>query len=66
MRNVLSSLERAAAIALSAAAGSGRDRTPEDGVRDRPCFPDSAAPSDGCLPTSSPSPGDGCFPDSPR
>jgi hypothetical protein len=65
MMKLLSSLERAAAIALSAAAGSGRDRTAEDRVRDRPCFPDSAAPSDGCMPAS-PSPGDGCFPDRPR
>ena len=61
MRNVLSSLERAAAIALGAAADSCRG--PAAGGRDglRRCFPDGAAPSDGCLPDS-PAADDGCFP----
>jgi len=74
MRNVLSSLERAAAIALNAAATD--DRGPVSGgapvlgdgakaARDRDglrcCFPDAAAPSDGCLP-GAPAANDGCFP----
>jgi hypothetical protein len=68
MRNVLSSLERVAAIALNAAATHDRGPVPggrtkaagdDDGLRR--CFPDGAAPSDGCLP-GSPAPDDGCFP----
>jgi hypothetical protein len=65
MRNVLSSLEKAAAIALSAAAASGRSPAPKHRGSQRRCFPDSAAPSDGCLP-GSPAPDDGCFPDGPH
>ena len=67
MRNVLGSIERAAAIALSAAAASGhgpaagRDPVAEGRNRQRRCFPDAVASADGCLP-GSPAPDDGCFP----
>jgi hypothetical protein len=71
MRNVLSSLERAAAIALSAAArpgrrpASGHRPTPEGRDSLRRCFPDTAAASDGCLPGSQ-APEDGCYPAGPQ
>ena len=67
MRNVLGSIERAAAIALSVAAGSshptasGRDQVSEGRDRQRSCFPETVASADGCLP-GSPAPDDGCFP----
>jgi hypothetical protein len=67
MSNVRSSLERAAAIALSAGPRSGRSPAADSSQgadrrdRLRRCFPDTAAPADGCLP-GSPAPDDGCFP----
>ena len=67
MRNVLGSIERAAATALSVAAGSshrpasGRDPVSDGRDRRHGCFPDAVASADGCLP-GSPAPDDGCFP----
>lgn len=69
MRNLLGSLERAAARALRHNRGSGRwpasGRGPVPDGRDgqRGCFPDSKA-DDGCLP-GSPAHDEGCFPQSP-
>jgi hypothetical protein len=61
MTNLLGSVERGAAMALTRAAVSGPGRAPASRERLRRCFPDSPVPADDCVP-GSPAPDDGCFP----
>jgi hypothetical protein len=60
MRNLLGSLERAVAIALNLTATADGGSAPVDRGGPRRCFPDAAAPADGCIP-GSPVLDNGCF-----